>query len=201
MDNIVGPIEQLIRNLTRLPGIGSKTAQRLAYHIIDMDKVEVEELANSIGTIKSKVKKCSLCCNISDTDPCNICQDNNRDKSTICVVQYPKDVDAMERTHTYKGLYHVLNGFISPLKGRTESDINFVELIKRVENNKEIKEIIIASSPTVDGDITASFLVEALKAFDLKVTRIGYGLPVGRDLEYYDEITISAALKNRRELI
>lgn len=201
MDNIVGPIEQLIRNLTRLPGIGSKTAQRLAYHIIDMDKVEVEELANSIGTIKSKVKKCSLCCNISDTDPCNICQDNNRDKSTICVVQYPKDVDAMERTHTYKGLYHVLNGFISPLKGRTESDINFVELIKRVENNKEIKEIIIASSPTVDGDITASFLVEALKAFDLKVTRIGYGLPVGGDLEYYDEITISAALKNRRELI
>ena len=166
-----------------------------------MDKVEVEELANSIGTIKSKVKKCSLCCNISDTDPCNICQDNNRDKSTICVVQYPKDVDAMERTHTYKGLYHVLNGFISPLKGRTESDINFVELIKRVENNKEIKEIIIASSPTVDGDITASFLVEALKAFDLKVTRIGYGLPVGGDLEYYDEITISAALKNRRELI
>ena len=107
----------------------------------------------------------------------------------------------MERTHTYKGLYHVLNGFISPLKGRTESDINFVELIKRVENNKEIKEIIIASSPTVDGDITASFLVEALKAFDLKVTRIGYGLPVGGDLEYYDEITISAALKNRRELI
>lgn len=201
MDNIVGPIEQLIRNLTRLPGIGLKTAQRLAYHIIDMDKVEVEELANSIGTIKSKVKKCSLCCNISDTDPCNICQDNNRDKSTICVVQYPKDVDAMERTHAYKGLYHVLNGFISPLKGRTESDINFVELIKRVENNKEIKEIIIASSPTVDGDITASFLVEALKAFDLKVTRIGYGLPVGGDLEYYDEITISAALKNRRELI
>lgn len=131
MDNIVGPIEQLIRNLTRLPGIGPKTAQRLAYHIIDMDKVEVEELANSIGTIKSKVKKCSLCCNISDTDPCNICQDNNRDKSTICVVQYPKDVDAMERTHTYKGLYHVLNGFISPLKGRTELDINFVELDRK----------------------------------------------------------------------
>lgn len=201
MNYAVGPIEELIRNLTRLPGIGQKSAQRLVYHIIDMDKVEVKELAESIGTIKDKVKKCSVCYNVSDTDPCPICSDSLRDRSTICVVEYPKDLEAMERSGSYKGLYHVLNGFISPMKGRTEADINFYDLVKRVKEDKNIKEIIIASSPTVDGDITASYLFEALKPYKLKVTRIAYGLPVGGDLGYYDEITISAALKNRRELL
>ncbi|WP_071027159.1 recombination mediator RecR [Peptoniphilus raoultii] len=197
----IGPIEELIRNLNRLPGIGAKSAQRLAYYIIGMDELEVKSLAKSIGEIKNKVKKCSICSNIADKDPCDLCTDLSRDNKTICIVEYPKDVDAMERSGIYRGKYHVINGIISPIKGKSERDLTIDSLLERLKEDKEIEEIIIATSPTTDGDVTASYLVSILRDFKIKVTRIGFGLPVGGDLEYYDEITIGAALKNRREII
>lgn len=194
-----GPIEDLIKKLNKLPGIGSKTAQRLAYHIIDMDDIEVKELASSIVRAKTEIVQCSECMNFSDSDPCEICRSPNRDGSIICVVEYPKDVEAMERSMSFNGKYHVLHGVVSPMKGRSIDDIKARELLKRLEDGS-VKEVIIATNPTTDGDTTAMYLKNLLEPYNVVVSRIGYGLPVGGDLEFYDELTISTAMKNRRKL-
>ena len=199
MNKEIGPIEDLIKKLNRLPGIGSKTAQRLAYHIIGLDESEVINLTDSIIAAKRNTVQCSICMNYADSDPCDICSNKSRDDSIVCVVESPKDVEAMERSHSFHGKYHVLHGVISPLKGKSPDDVKVKELIDRVKK-ENIKEIIVATNPTVDGDATATYIKNILKDFDITVSRIGYGLPVGGDLEFYDEITIQTAMENRRRL-
>lgn len=199
MNKEIGPIEDLIKKLNRLPGIGSKTAQRLAYYIIGLDENEVKNLSEAIISAKKNTVECSICMNYADSDPCEICSDKTRDDSIICVVEGPKDVEAMERSLSFRGKYHVLHGVISPLKGKTPEDVKVKELINRVKRGN-IKEIIVATNPTVDGDATATYIKNALKDFDIIISRIGYGLPVGGDLEFYDEITIQTAMENRRRL-
>lgn len=199
MTKEIGPIEDLIKRLNRLPGIGSKTAQRLAYYIIGLDETEVRDLADALISAKNNTVECSICMNYADSDPCEICSNKNRDDSVICVVESPKDVDAMERSLSFRGKYHVLHGVISPLKGKTPEDVTIKELIKRIEEG-DIKEVIVATNPTVDGDATARYIKNILEDYDIIVSRIGYGLPVGGDLEYYDEITIQTAMENRRRL-
>lgn len=176
-----------------------KTAQRLAYYILDLDEINVKKLSDSIINAKLNTKRCSICCNFTDGDPCSICSDLNRDSSTICIVEYPKDVLAMERTGAYHGLYHVLHGTIKPLRGVSPDDLTISELIKRL-SNPEIKEVIVATNPTTDGDTTAMYLKRLLSPLGIKTTRIAYGIPVGGDLQYYDEVTISTALNNRQEI-
>lgn len=195
----IGPIEDLIKRLNRLPGIGSKTAQRLAYYIIGLEEREVRDLAEALLSAKNNTVECSICMNYADSDPCEICSNKSRDDSIICVVESPKDVDAMERSLSFRGKYHVLHGVISPLKGKTPEDVTIKELINRIEEG-EIKEVIVATNPTVDGDATARYIKNILEDYDIIVSRIGYGLPVGGDLEYYDEITIQTAMENRRRL-
>lgn len=199
MTKEIGPIEDLIKRLNRLPGIGSKTAQRLAYYIIGLEENEVRDLAEALISAKNNTVECSICMNYADSDPCEICSNKNRDDSIICVVERPKDVDAMERSLSFRGKYHVLHGVISPLKGKTPEDVTIKELIKRIEEG-DIKEVIVATNPTVDGDATARYIKNILEDYDIIVSRIGYGLPVGGDLEYYDEITIQTAMENRRRL-
>ena len=199
MTKEIGPIEDLIKRLNRLPGIGSKTAQRLAYYIIGLDETEVRDLAEALISAKNNTVECSICMNYADSDPCEICSNKNRDDSVICVVESPKDVDAMERSLSFRGKYHVLHGVISPLKGKTPEDVTIKELIKRIEEG-DINEVIVATNPTVDGDATARYIKNTLEDYDIIVSRIGYGLPVGGDLEYYDEITIQTAMENRRRL-
>lgn len=192
-------IEQLISQLNKLPGIGSKTAQRLAYHVIDMKDEEVRELSNAMLEAKQNIHKCDRCQNFTDEDVCYICRDNTRDTSIICVVEYPKDVEALERSNCYHGLYHVLHGTISPSRAIHADELSIGSLIKRLET-EDIKEIIVATNPTTEGDTTALYISRLIEPLGIKVSRIGYGLPVGGDLEYYDEITISTALENRRTL-
>ena len=199
MTKEIGPIEDLIKRLNRLPGIGSKTAQRLAYYIIGLEEDEVRDLAEALISAKNNTVECSICMNYADSDPCEICSNKNRDDSIICVVESPKDVDAMERSLSFRGKYHVLHGVISPLKGKAPEDVTIKELIKRIEEG-DIKEVIVATNPTVDGDATARYIKNILEDYDIIVSRIGYGLPVGGDLEYYDEITIQTAMENRRRL-
>ena len=195
----IGPIEDLIKRLNRLPGIGSKTAQRLAYYIIGLEEREVRDLAEALVSAKNNTVECSICMDYADSDPCEICSNKSRDDSIICVVESPKDVDAMERSLSFRGKYHVLHGVISPLKGKTPEDVTIKELINRIEEG-QIKEVIVATNPTVDGDATARYIKNILEDYDIIVSRIGYGLPVGGDLEYYDEITIQTAMENRRRL-
>lgn len=199
MNKEIGPIEDLIKRLNRLPGIGSKTAQRLAYYIIGLEDKEVKDLAEALISAKNNTVECSICMNYADSDPCEICSNKNRDDSIICVVESPKDVDAMEKSLSFRGKYHVLHGVISPLKGKTPEDVTVKELIKRIEKGN-IKEVIVATNPTVDGDATARYIKNILEDYDILVSRIGYGLPVGGDLEFYDEITIQTAMENRRRL-
>lgn len=192
-------IEQLISQLNKLPGIGIKTAQRLAYHVIDMREEEVKELSNAMIEAKQNIHKCKKCQNFTDEEFCEICTDNTRDNSTICVVEYPKDVEALERSNSYHGLYHVLHGTISPSRAISADELSINSLIKRLET-ENIAEIIVATNPTTEGDTTALYISKLISPLGIKVSRIGYGLPVGGDLEYYDEITISTALENRRIL-
>lgn len=192
-------IEKLIESFERLPSIGHKTAVRLAFHMLDLSKEETEEFINSIINAKEKLKYCSDCYNISDTDPCPICSSPKRDNSVICVVEDVRDVMAMERTHEFKGVYHVLHGTISPMNGIGPEDIKIKELLNRIANN-DIKEIIIATNPRVEGEATAIYLSKIIKPLGIKVTRIAHGIPVGGDLEYTDEVTLSKALEGRREL-
>jgi len=193
------PIAKLIDELSKLPGVGNKTAQRLAFHILNMSSEDVEKLSSSIVNAKRNIRYCKVCCNITDSDVCNICANVKRDSSTICVVEDPKDVVAMEKTREFKGLYHVLNGAISPMEGIGPEEIRIKELLKRVADN-EIKEIILATNPNIEGEATAMYISRLLKPIGIKVTRIAHGVPVGGDLEYADEVTLMKALEGRREI-
>lgn len=199
MSFYAAPIAKLIDELSKLPGVGNKTAQRLAFHILNMPWAEVEQLSNSITSAKRNIKYCQVCCNITDSDTCNICSNPKRDSSLICVVEDPKDVVAMEKTREYKGLYHVLNGAISPMEGIGPEEIKIKELLRRVADN-DIKEIILATNPNIEGEATAMYISRLLKPAGMKVTRIAHGVPVGGDLEYADEVTLMKALEGRREI-
>ena len=192
MQVYTGPITRLIEEFSKLPGVGRKTAQRLAFHIINMNTNDVEALSKAIIEAKREIKYCSVCCNITDTDPCSMCSNKNRDSSVICVVEDPRDVAAMERTREFKGQYHVLNGVISPMDGIGPD-------IQRL-GTQDVREIIMATNPTIEGEATAMYIARLLKPMGIKVTRIAHGLPVGGDLEYADEVTISKALEGRREI-
>lgn len=192
-------IEKLIESFEKLPSIGHKTAVRLAFHMLDLNEEDTHDFINSIVNAKANLKYCSTCYNISDTDPCPICSSPKRDGSIICVVEDVRDIMAMERTHEFKGVYHVLHGTISPMNGIGPEDIKIKELLNRI-GNEDIKEIIIATNPRVEGEATAIYLSKIIKPLGIKVTRIAHGIPVGGDLEYTDEITLSKALEGRREL-
>lgn len=192
-------IEKLIEAFERLPSIGSKTAARLAFYILNASEDETTDFVNSIINAKKNLKYCSKCFNISDTDPCEICSNATRDNSIICVVEDVKDVVAMERTHEFKGVYHVLHGSISPMNGVGPDDIKIKELLSRLMNG-EVKEIILATNPRVEGEATAMYISKLVKPLGVKVTRIAHGIPVGGDLEYTDEVTLGKALEGRVQL-
>ena len=192
-------IEKLIESFEKLPSIGHKTAQRLAFYMLDLSQEEAEEFTNSILNAKKNLHFCSKCFNISDTDPCNICSNPKRDPTTICVVEDVRDVIAMERTHEYGGLYHVLHGSISPMNGVGPDDIKIKELLARIMDG-HVKEVIIATNPRVEGEATAMYLSKLIKPLGITVSRIAHGIPVGGDLEYTDEITLTKALEGRREM-
>jgi recombination protein RecR len=193
------PIAKLIDSFSRLPGIGPKTAARLAFFVLRMKEEEVIDFAKALVNVKRNLTYCSVCCNITDTDPCRICSDKTRDPSVICTVQEPKDVVAMERTKEFKGQYHVLHGAISPMEAVGPDDIRIAELVKRL-GDERVQELILATNPNIEGEATAMYLSRLVKPFGIKVTRIARGLPVGGDLEYADEVTLSQALEGRREL-
>ena len=192
-------IEKLIESFEKLPSIGHKTAQRLAFYMLDLNDDEVKEFTDSIINAKKNLKFCSHCFNIADTDPCYICSNPKRDASTICVVEDVRDIIAMERTHEYNGVYHVLHGSISPMNGVGPDDIKIKELLTRIMNGN-VKEIILATNPRVEGEATSMYISKLVKPMGVKVTRIARGIPVGGDLEYTDEITLTKALEGRREL-
>jgi len=193
------PLNHLISQLSRLPGVGGKSAQRLAFHILSMDEKEAFAIAEAIIDAKKTMKYCSVCGNLTDVDPCGICTDPSRDGKVICAVESPRDVAAMERIREYKGLYHVLNGTISPLDGIGPEDINLKSLIVRLQNS-EVEEVILATNPNIEGEATAMYLSRLIKPSGIRVTRIAHGIPVGGDLEYTDEVTLSRAMDGRREL-
>lgn len=192
-------IENLIENFEKLPSIGHKTAVRLAFHMLDASEERVNEFISSIINAKKNLKFCSICFNISDTDPCEICSNPKRDSSIICVVEDVRDILAMERTNEFNGVYHVLHGSISPMNGVGPDDIKIKELLTRLTSGN-IKEVILATNPRVEGEATAIYLSKLIKPLGVKVTRIAHGIPVGGDLEYTDEITLGKALEGRREL-
>ncbi len=192
-------IEKLIESFEKLPSIGHKTAIRLAFHMLHLTEEETKEFVSSIEYARANLKYCSKCFNISDTDPCFICANEKRNKQIICVVEDVRDVIAMEKTHEFKGVYHVLHGSISPMNGIGPDDIKIKELLSRVHEVK-IEEIIIATNPRVEGEATAMYLSKLIRPLGVKVTRIAHGIPVGGDLEYTDEITLMKALEGRREI-
>ena len=192
-------IEKLIESFEKLPSIGHKTATRLAFHILNSTEEEVNEFVSSIIGAKQNLKYCSKCYNISDTDPCIICGNAKRRQDLICVVEDVKDIIAMERTHEFNGVYHVLHGSISPMNGIGPEDIKLKELLTRI-NPEETKEIILATNPRVEGEATAMYISKLIKPLGIKVTRIAHGIPVGGDLEYTDEVTLTRALEGRREI-
>ena len=198
MDYYSSQISKLIEELSRLPGIGAKTAQRLAFHIINMPKEQVEQLSKTIIDAKTNVRYCKECCTLTDREVCPICSSEKRNKKQIMVVENPRDLAAYEKTKKYEGVYHVLHGAISPMTGVTPQDIRLRELIRRIDGS--VEEVILATNPNVEGEATAMYIAKLLKPLDVKVTRIANGVPVGGDLEYVDEITLSRALEGRREV-
>ena len=195
----IEPLAKLIEHFKALPGIGNKTAVRLAYHVLDMDAGKARELAQAIVNAKEKIGYCRTCFNLSDEDPCRICQAEGRDHSLICVVEQPQDVDAVERMRDFHGVYHVLHGALSPLDGVGPDNLRIKELLARMQDGN-VKEVIMATNPNVEGEATAMYIARLLKPLGVKVTRIAHGLPVGGDLEYADEVTLSRAMENRIEL-
>ncbi len=193
------PLNNLISQLSKLPGIGGKTAQRLAFYILSMDEKDAVAIADAIVEGKRSMKYCAVCGNLTDQSPCNICSDGARNRKVVCVVESPRDVAAMERIREYNGLYHVLHGAISPMEGIGPEDINLKSLITRLQEN-EIDEVILATNPNIEGEATAMYIARLLKPSGIKVTRIAHGIPVGGDLEYTDEVTLSKAIEGRREL-
>ncbi|OGL42111.1 MAG: recombination protein RecR [Candidatus Schekmanbacteria bacterium RBG_16_38_11] len=192
-------LEKLIRALLKLPGIGQKTANRLAFHILKTSYEEVKELGESILEVKKKILRCSVCFNITEDSICHICKDTSRDNSIICVVEDSLDLQAIENTREYKGLYHVLEGSLSPLDGVGPEQLRITELLRRLSGGS-VKEIIVATNFSAEGEATAMYMTKILKPLGLKLTRIAYGLPVGGDLEYADEVTIAKAMDGRRTL-
>lgn len=192
-------IEKLIESFRKLPSIGEKTAVRLAFYMLNASDEEAEKFIQSIKDAKKNLKFCSKCFNISDTDPCSICSNPTRDQTKICVVEDVKDVIAMEKTHEFKGLYHVLHGSISPMDGIGPDDIKIKELLSRLIN-KEVKEVILATNPRVEGEATSMYIAKLIKPMGIKVTRIAHGIPIGGDIEYTDEFTLGKALEGRVEL-
>lgn len=192
-------IEKLIQSFEKLPSIGNKTAARLAFYILNASEEETNDFVSSIVNAKKNLKYCSKCYNISDTDPCFICSNPKRDISQICVVEDVRDIIAMEKTHEFKGVYHVLHGSISPMNGVGPDDIKIKELLARLMDG-QVKEVILATNPRVEGEATAMYISKLIKPLGIKVTRIAHGIPVGGDLEYTDEITLTKALEGRREV-
>ena len=192
-------IASLIEHFQKFPSVGPKSAQRMAFYLLRMPKSEVEKFAQSMLDAKENTKTCEICFNLSSTSPCEICTSPQRDKSTICVVAETKDLIAIEKTNEYKGLYHVLQGLISPMDGIGADDIRIKELLNRL-TDENVKEVILALSPSVEGEATSLYLNTLIKPFGIKISRIAFGLPVGADLEYADEITIAKAIEGRREL-
>ena len=195
----IEPLAKLIEHFRALPGIGTKTAVRLAYHVLDMDAAKAKALAGAILEAKEKIGFCSVCCNLSDRDPCAICSSTKRDQATICVVEQPQDVAAVERMHDFHGVYHVLHGALSPLEGVGPENLRVKELLARLRDGN-VSEIIMATNPNVEGEATAMYIARLLKPMGVRVTRIAHGLPVGGDLEYADEVTLAKAMENRVEL-
>lgn len=191
-------IEKLIEEFAKLPGIGYKTAQRLTLHVLNLPGEEVKEFAEALVKARGTIKYCSVCGNYTEKDPCAICSNPNRDGSIICVIQEPKDIMSIEKIREFNGVYHVLHGVISPMSGKGPDDIKLKELIRRINGN--VKEIIVATNPNVEGEATAMYISKILKPLGVKVTRIAHGIPVGGDLEYADEVTLSKALEGRVEL-
>jgi len=195
----IAPLAKLIEHFRALPGIGTKTAVRLAYHVLDMDVKDARALAAAIVEAREKIGYCSVCCDLSDENPCRICRAEARDHSVICVVEQPQDVAAMERMRDYHGVYHVLHGALSPLEGIGPENLRIKELLNRLRDGT-VREIIMATNPNVEGEATAMYIARLLKPLGIRVTRIAHGLPVGGDLEYADEVTLSKAMENRVEL-
>lgn len=196
---MIKPLARLHGQLRRLPGIGSKTALRLAYHVLDMPSEDVRELADALISAKEQIRVCSCCFDLCDSDLCDICRDKTRDRTVVCVIEQPQDLMAMERSRGYKGLYHVLHGVLSPLDGIGPEQLKIKELLIRLQSG-EIKEVIVATNSDVEGEATATYLAHLLKPIGVTVSRIAHGLPVGGDLEYADEVTLSKALENRRNM-
>jgi len=193
------PVARLIEEFERLPGIGHKTAQRLAFHILNLSEERAGNLADAIRDAKAKIKYCSVCSNMTDSDVCSICGSQSRDHSVICVVEDPRDVAAMEKTREFKGLYHVLHGVISPMNGIGPEDIKIKELLERLKSGT-VNEVILATNPNVEGEATAMYISKLIKPLGIKTSRIAHGIPVGGDLEYADEVTLAKALEGRREI-
>jgi len=193
------PIDHLIEALARLPGIGKKTASRLAFHVLRSSSSEAQELARAILDVKEKIRLCSICFNLTDENPCQICQDERRAGGTLCVVEGPNDLIAIENTGVFSGRYHVLHGTISPLEGVGPDHLKMKELLERLQKEK-ISEVILANNPTVEGGATALYLIDLIKPLGIKVTRIAYGIPMGSEIEYSDGMTLSKALEGRREI-
>lgn len=195
----VPPLERLVDKFESLPGIGHKSAQRIAYHVLNMSKGDAADFARAITDAQENIHYCSVCCNITDGDLCPICSNDNRDKSIICVVEDPRDVFALERTNEFNATYHVLHGAISPLGGIGPDQLKIKELLTRVRDSV-VQEVIMATNPTVEGEATAMYISRLLKPLGIRVTRLAYGIPVGGDLEYADEVTLSRAIEGRQEL-
>lgn len=194
------PIEALIEKFEQLPGIGRKSAERIAFYVLDsMTKERAQEFARCISEAKATIKLCPVCQNLTDTAPCSICASEKRDRSVICVVEHPKDVQAIEKTREYKGLYHVLHGALSPMDGIAPDDIKIKELLERLAS-PGVSEVIMATNPTVNGTATAVYISKLIQPLGVKVTRIAHGIPVGGDLEYADEVTLIKALEGRQEM-
>ena len=199
MPRRVAPLEELIEQFERLPGIGRKSAQKLAFYILEMTDEQAKKFADTVMAAHNKIHRCKICCDLTDSEICSVCNDDKRDKSVICVVEGSKDVMAIERTHEYDGLYHVLHGSISPMNGIGPDELTVKELITRL-SAPEIKEIIMATNPTVEGEATAMYISRLIKPMGIKVSRLAYGVPVGADLEYADEVTLSRAIEGRQEI-
>lgn len=199
MDQYALPIARLIEEFEKLPGIGHKTAQRLAFHVLNQPDQKVEAFARALVDARRKTMRCGVCGNLTDADPCRICTGEKRDQTVICVVENARDVVAMERMREYKGLYHVLNGVISPMDGRGPNDINIRSLMPRLSDGR-VKEVILATNPNVEGEATAVYLSRLIKPMGVKATRIAYGISVGGDLEYADEVTLAKSMEGRREM-
>ncbi|ADL11584.1 recombination mediator RecR [Acetohalobium arabaticum] len=195
------PIAKLIGKLTKLPGIGPKSAQRLAFYIMNDSDEEVEELVDAIKDVKDRIDYCEVCNNLTEHERCNICSNDERNRSVICIVESPKDIIAMEKTGEYNGLYHVLHGSISPMEGVGPDDIEIKGLLSRIEDeDEEVEEVILATDPNVEGEATAMYIARLLKPLGITASRIAHGLPVGGDLEYADEVTLSKALEGRKQV-